>query len=98
MTSSLRYSISRDVASSNFWWDVRGCSANTFSLRPTFSDSSLAMVLGSVNCPAEVRCTTFLALQNGKFSSELRDYSIQISPTRFVTEGDWNFKTVLLGS
>ena len=33
---------------------VRGCPANIFCLRPFLINSSLALVLGSVNCPAEV--------------------------------------------
>ena len=51
---------------------VRGCPVNIFSLQHfLFSNRSLAMVLGSVNFPAEVRCTTIFALRNGKFSSRL---------------------------
>ena len=41
------------------------------------------MVLGSVDCPAEVRCATVFALQNGKFSSRLGGYSPPY-PLRFV--------------
>ena len=40
-----------------------------------FSDGSLAMVLGAVYCPAEVRCTTVSALRNDKFSLRLGGYS-----------------------
>ena len=59
-----------------FFWVVRGCPGNIFSLRPSvLSNSGLAMALGPVNCPAEVRCTTVSALRNGKFLRGSGGYS-----------------------
>ena len=33
-----------------------------------YSNSRSPKVLGPVSCPAEIHCTTFFALRNGKFS------------------------------
>ena len=51
-----------------------------------FSDSSLALVPGSVNGPVEVHCTTVFALQNGKFSLRLGSYSSPYPSLSLVLE------------